>query len=67
MNMECDHYGFLQIGNDFAIPFFHTCSCFDGQGQGTPALEENQIESVAGGDIIVGCAVSTASSFHLGY
>lgn len=53
MNMECDHYGFLQIGIDFAIPFLYTCSCFDGQCQGTPALDEYQIESVAGGDIIV--------------
>jgi hypothetical protein len=52
MNTECDHYGFLHIGIDFAIPFFYTCSCVDGQGQGTPALDENQIESVAGGDII---------------
>ena len=53
MNVECDHYGFLQIGIDFLIPFLYKCSCFDGQGQGTPALDENQIESVAGGDIIV--------------
>jgi hypothetical protein len=41
--MECDHYGFLQIGIDFAIPFLYTCSCFDGQCQGTPALDEFQM------------------------